>query len=111
MWSDFISAFNAMAESVHDTAKGKGWWDNPRNDAECLALMHSELSEALEALRNNDPEDPKLSGFHQVETELADVIIRIMDYGQARGLKIAEALEAKAAYNVNRPYRHGGKRF
>ena len=34
-------------KKCHSTAKLKGWWDDERNDGELLALMHSELSEAL----------------------------------------------------------------
>jgi hypothetical protein len=40
-------------ELCHATAKEKGWWDFERSDGELIALMHSELSEALEAMRND----------------------------------------------------------
>jgi len=45
----FVSAFMGLAKEVNDTAKAKGWWDGERNEAEIICLMHSELSEALEA--------------------------------------------------------------
>lgn len=80
-----------------------------RNDAEMIALMHSELSEALEGLRKGDPANDQLPEFSYQEVEFADVIIRMMDMARARGLRIAEALEMKREYNKNRSYRHGGK--
>lgn len=107
----FIEAYNAKASEINQTARDKGWWDKERNDGEIIALMHSELSEALEALRHGNQPDDHIPEFTGVEAEMADVIIRIMDFGLARGHRIAEALEAKIAYNKTRPYKHGGKAF
>jgi hypothetical protein len=73
--------------------------------------MHSELSEALEAIRKGNPPDDKIPEFTGVEAELADVIIRIMDMVAAKGYRVGEAVVAKINYNKNRTYKHGGKNF
>ena len=94
---------NNFIEECHNIAKSKGWWDEERNDGELIALMHSELSEALEAMRNHGTKEAVAEG-------LTDCCIRIFDYCGARGINLEEALLKKIEYNKTRPYRHG-KRF
>jgi len=102
---------NQLAQDIHTLAVEKGWWEKERNDGELIALMHSELSEALEWLRNGNKADDKIPQFSGVEAELADCIIRILDMAAARGYRIGEAIIAKHEFNKTREIRHGGKAF
>lgn len=134
------SGFNLIADEIHNIAKTKGWWadaTDPDSDifttsqehldldrcliAEKLLMIHSEISEATEELREAesfydlsavdfmDPDDScKPTGF---AVELADAIIRLLDLSAFLGIDIEEALAEKIAFNRSRPYRHGGKRL
>jgi NTP pyrophosphatase (non-canonical NTP hydrolase) len=108
----FKQVFNSFQMKIHENAKDKGWHEQePRNNGELIALCHSELSEALEYLRHDNPKSDHIPEFTGVEEELADVIIRIMDMAQLRGWDIAGAMIAKHEFNRIRSHRHGGKQF
>jgi|DEB0MinimDraft_6_1074348.scaffolds.fasta_scaffold04346_9 NTP pyrophosphatase (non-canonical NTP hydrolase) len=96
-----------LTTEIHCTAREKGWWEDKRKPSECIALAHSELSEALEALRHGNPPDDKLPEFSGAEAELADTIIRILDMAGAYGWNVADALVAKMQFNRGRTYKHG----
>lgn len=106
----FIAAFCEMQQACHTTAHDKGWHDKPRETGTEIALMHSELSEALEGVRKDATSD-KIPDFLSVEEEFADTIIRIVDTAEKNGWRIAEAIVAKMEYNLGRSYRHGNKNF
>ena len=109
---------------VHKTATDAGWYQDPatgepveRNVGEVIALMHSELSEALEAYRS-DLMDDKLTTRPGIEVEFADCIIRILDTAAAMKLDIAGAIVAKNRFNKERADHKlaarnapGGKKF
>ena len=98
-----------IQDTIHRTAVEHGWWESRRSTGEVLMLIVTELSEAMEAYRIGNPESEKIPGFTKMEEELADVIIRLLDFAGGMGLDIDGALRAKMAYNECRPYRHGGK--
>ena len=130
---------NEFAKEVHQNAVEHGWWDEPRTVGEIIALCHSELSEALEEYRAGRPmiwyqclstddivpcrQKEKcpdwLNGMCEIDAiekkpegiavELADCIIRILDYLGKEGIDVEAVLAEKHAYNKTRPYRHGGK--
>lgn len=99
------TALETQATLISQFMQAQGFWESD-NTGEKIALMHSELSEALEADRKNlDAEH--IPGFTGVEEELADVIIRILDFAGHHQLRLGEALSAKIAYNLTRPFKHG----
>jgi NTP pyrophosphatase (non-canonical NTP hydrolase) len=116
----------ALIEEIHDTAVKKGFWDKPRNEGELLMLVVSELSEALEALRNNAPRariddykaaidaDGQPHAFKQfikgsVDEEIADAVIRLFDLAVGLSVDLPEVIKAKMLYNETRERMHGKK--
>jgi NTP pyrophosphatase (non-canonical NTP hydrolase) len=126
-----VQGLREVAALCHGLACEKGWWPSgtgaaaiPVNEVLAkLALIHSEVSEALEVARDPsadlthvweegrvtrpDSPLPKPEGFG---VELADVVIRVFDLAGALGIDLAKCIERKHAYNASRPQRHGGKR-
>ena len=123
---------NRLRDEIHKNAVEHGWWDKERSFGEIIALCHSELSEALEEYRKgNKPNQiyykdksgneygcdvPGFDGESNLKPEgipieLADCIIRILDYCGKEGINIEEAIRIKHNYNKTRPYKHGGKRI
>ena len=151
-----------LQKDIHENAVAHGWWEEERSHDEIVALFHSEISEAFEEYRSGhglteiyyNPEAPdKPEG---IPIELADYVIRLMDWGEKRGvttclniliyspphnlprlikelhkdiakqdfqsaasriagffknvcIDLEATIRLKHAYNVTRPYRHGGK--
>lgn len=111
--SDRHKSLNEMMYEVVEFEKLKGWQPNDNQFGTSLALLHSEISEALESFRGKDwgsTVDGKPEG---VSSELADVLIRLLStwaqFVAPHGWDLESEYERKMAYNRTRPYRHGGK--
>jgi hypothetical protein len=100
------AALNELARQVHIV--NDKWWRNietnepiQRNVGELLALVHSEISEALEGHRKNLMDD-KLPHRKMFEVELADAIIRIFDIAAGLNLDLGGAYVEKMTFNAQR---------
>ena len=104
-----------LAKTLHETAREKGFWEPMHRMehqdlfvfyAKQLAMIHSEATEVLEALRKN-------KGQLAVVEEMSDIIIRVLDLyaGMLRNGDVQESfhdtLQSKAKFNTTRPKMHG----
>jgi len=95
------SALSRLSADIHQNNIDAGWWDKPREDGTLLMLMVSEIAEAMEGLRK-DLMDDKLSHYKMVDVELADALIRILDYCGSRDIDIGQIVAEKRAFNFTR---------
>jgi hypothetical protein len=92
---------NKLAEHCYNEAKQAGWHDTPREDGMMIALIHSEISEALEELCKNQMDD-HLPHRPMAEVELADALIRILDFVGMRGYDLGGVVQERLDYNRTR---------
>ena len=136
--SCFEASFRQFAEKVHESNRGKGFYEEEHRGMhayvkgeaegdkeleelgtslvrakkiEKLALIVTEVTEAIENLRKGGGGDDHLPEFDGDIVEMADVIIRAVDYAAAQGKEedLARALVMKFRYNKERPHKHGKK--
>lgn len=122
---------NDLAGIIHERNKEKGFYQGKKNIGEMIALMHSELSEALEADRKGryvpnpyvelrfealHSDDEGFKDFYEsaikgtFDEEMADIVIRVLDMCAFKGIDIQTHIEAKMRYNEMREFMHG-KRY
>lgn len=97
-----------LSDEIYTNNVAAGWYSDPqtgerikRNVGEMLALIHSEVSEALEGYRK-DLMDDHLPRRKMIEVELADTIIRVCDLAGYLGLDLQGAVDEKLSYNATR---------
>jgi NTP pyrophosphatase (non-canonical NTP hydrolase) len=123
---ELVGAVDRLVDVCHGASAGAGWWTSPADldvaelvrgahqepsptlrflanavIAQKIALVHSELSEALEGARKNKADD-HLPHRLSIEVELADALIRIFDLAGALQLDLGPALVEKMKYNAQR---------
>lgn len=96
-------SINEYCIEAYEIAKSKGWHDEEREMGTILALIHGEVSEAMEADRKNDTDNFK--------EELADIVIRVFDLCGLEEIDLEAAINKKMEYNKTRSYKHGNKKY
>lgn len=99
------ASLNQLQALINAWMKEQGFWDSD-NFGEKVALIHSELSEALEAHRGGLHSD-HLQGVPGVAEELADTVIRCLDLCGQLGIPLGQIIHMKMQYNFTRPHKHG----
>ena len=125
---------NDLAKEIHEINVKNGFYEGEKNIGEMLALIHSEVSEALECDRkdkyledsyfeifksknyvfdcfNKDKNSKHFEAYFKdtFEDELADIMIRVMDLAAYKGIDLEYHIKAKMIYNSMREYKHGKK--
>lgn len=124
----YDTSLDKLMERTHDINVKNGFWDEgkKRNVPTMIALMHAELSEALEADRkqrsiNNEAiikglkieDDEEFKAYVEthvkdtIENEMADAVIRIFDFCAGFDINLNAHINLKLRYNNMRERKHG----
>lgn len=102
-----------LSASIRLWAIEKGWVrpGAQRLVGNMIANIHSEVSEAWEEYRGNRMSTEIVAGKPEgFPSEMADIIIRVLDTCTEFDIDIGREIELKMGYNRTRPWRHGGKK-
>jgi NTP pyrophosphatase (non-canonical NTP hydrolase) len=124
---NLLNGINQLAARIHARNIDKGFFDKPKNIGEMLCLIHSEVSEALEADRKGSHFSGAIQGVNgwasdedfinsftthvkgTFEEEMADIFIRVLDMCAYKGINLEQHVIAKMRYNLSREKYHGKK--
>jgi len=84
---------NEVAEKNHLWVEKMGWHN--KTVLEALALVASEVGEAINECRNEEPTD-------EFGEELADIILRVLDIAHWQGLDMDKIVQDKMLKNESR---------
>jgi NTP pyrophosphatase (non-canonical NTP hydrolase) len=113
---DGVKTIGVWVYEVHKNAVQHGWYDGKgaKNFGELLMLVVTEVAEVMEEYRNGRlmketyvNKNGKMCG---IPSELADIVIRVMDICGYYNIDLEQAIAEKHEYNKSRPYKHGGKK-
>ena len=115
-----IESITTTARLINANARVKGFWQQAEQRPDIpyelfliqkLALIGTEVSEAVEAIRSGSgtAASLKADGFSRIEEELADIIIRTLDMASQMGVNIGAVIFKKMEYNSGRAPLHGKK--
>jgi NTP pyrophosphatase (non-canonical NTP hydrolase) len=125
LWQD--KSIPQMQQLVKEVNEANGWFDSERTFGDDMALLHSEVSEAFEAYRkhhvddmtqqmcNHEAHTAKGSSISHlckpegVGSELADVLVRLLDTCERYNIDLEDEFNRKLRYNATRGYRHGNR--
>jgi NTP pyrophosphatase (non-canonical NTP hydrolase) len=116
---EFNSSLEDVQDRVHNLARSNGFWEENTTLCELgyettvqlkvAALIGSEVGELIDALRKDPTAHCGKHGcdLSKEEEELADIVIRVMDYCEHRNIDLAKCIIEKHNFNCTRPYKHG----